>query len=270
MTASDLKFVARATLSVGNGQERLATRSFAAADAAADWALVTAQRLRMALGTANFGKVGGAIEIHIVGHVPGDPAAEKVTVFAGALGTADDALALRAQAFERDELPLLFRAVAGRIAAKRRRKYIVGGASVAVAALAVALVVLLPPILDSELQAEAIFAGPPPDIEGRWAIGNPATNCETNYVEFQRRRYTAVVGANRQSFDAAYSQPTPAAMRIEYGQGGVRLAQTFSLPGENGRMTIANIEASDPTIENTARRAIGTVLRKCPPPPAAR
>lgn len=270
MNASDLKFVARATLSVGNGQERLATRNFAAADAAADWALVTAQRLRMALGNANFGKVGAAIDIQIVGHVPGDPAAEKVTVFSGALGTADDSLALRVQAFERDELPLLFRAVAARIAAKRRRKYIVGGASVAVAAIAVALVVLLPPILDSELQAEAIFSGPPPDIEGRWAIGNPATNCETNYVEFQRRRYTAVIGANRQSFDAAYSQPTPATMRIEYGQGGVRLAQTFGLPGENGRMTIANIEASDPTIENTARRAIGTVLRKCPPPAAPR
>lgn len=270
MTASDLKFVCRATLSVGNGRERLATRNFAAADAAADWALVTAQRLRMALGTANFGKIGTAIEIHIVGHVPGDPAAERVTVFAGALGAADDSLSLRAQAFERDELPLLYRAVAARLAAKRRRKYLVAGASFAVAALAVGLVILLPPILDSELQAEAILSGPPPDIDGRWAIGNPATNCEINYVEFERRRYTAVIGAARQSFDAAYSQPTPATMRIEYGQGGVRLAQTFALPGENGRMTIANIEASDPTIENTARRAIGTVLRKCPPPPPAR
>jgi hypothetical protein len=35
-------------LSVGNGRERLATRNFAAADEAADWARVTAQRLRMA------------------------------------------------------------------------------------------------------------------------------------------------------------------------------------------------------------------------------
>ena len=267
MDESDLKFVCRASLSVGNGQERLATRNFAAADAAADWALVTAQRVRLALGTASFGKVGAAIEIQIVGHVPGDPAGEKVTVFAGALGAADDSLSLRAQAFERDELPLLFRAVAARHSAKRRRKFVVAAASVAIAALAVALVVLLPPILDSELQAEAIFSGPPADIEGRWAIGNPTTNCDTNYVVFERRRYTAVIGANRQSFDAAYSQPTQATMRIEYGQGGIKLAQTFGLPGENGRMTIANIEASDPTIENTARRAIGTVLRKCPPSP---
>jgi len=67
-----------------------------------------------------------------------------------------------------------------------------------------------------------------------------------------------------------FRSATPTTMRIEYGQGGVRLAQTFGLPGENGRMTIANIEASDPTIENTARRAIGTVLRKCPPPAPAR
>jgi hypothetical protein len=270
VTASDLKFVCRATLSLGNGQERLATRNFAAADAAVDWALVTAQRLRMALGTASFGKVGGAIDIHIVGHVPGDPAAEKVTVFAGALGTADDSLALRAKAFERDELPLLFRAVAARIAAKRRRKYAVVAAIAAAATLAVVFVALLPPILDAEQRAEAILSGPPADIQGRWAIGNPAANCDTNYVEFERRRYTAVIGANRQSFDAAYSQPTPATMRIEYGQGGVRLVQTFGLPGENGRMTIANIEASDPIIESAARRAIGTVLRKCPPPASGR
>jgi len=130
----------------------------------------------------------------------------------------------------------------------------------------VGLVVLLPPILDSETAAEAVFARPPPGIDGRWAIGNPATNCETNYVEFQPRRYEAVVAGNRQSFDAAYSRPTPETMRIDYGQGQIRIAQTFRLPGENGRMTIANVEASEPTIQNAARRAIGTVLQKCPPP----
>jgi hypothetical protein len=265
VAASDLKFFCRATLSTGNGQERLATRNFVEAEAAADWALVTAQRLRLALGSDNFDKIGDAIDIQIVGHVQGDPTTQKVTVFAGPLATAAATLSLRAQAFERDELPILYRAVAARIAARKRRKILIVAASLAAGAVAIGLLVLLPPILDAEQRAETFFGAPPAGIAGRWALGNPETNCETNYVEFQPRRYEAVLGPNRQSFDAAYSQPTPETMRIEYGQGGIRLVQTFRLPGENGRMTIANIEANDPAIENTARRAIGTILRKCPP-----
>jgi hypothetical protein len=257
-------FLCRATLTVGNGQERLATRNFVAVDEAADWALLTAQRLKLALGAQAYDKIDDALAIDIGGHIPGDPISARRIVFTGSLAAATAGLADRVRVFERDELPQFRREVASRIAVYRRRKYWIAAGGAGALAAAVIAVLLFPPILDPERAAEAILSGPPPALAGRWALGNPATNCQTNFVEFSARRYEAVVGASRQNFAAAYSQPTPDTMRVEYAQGGIRLIQTFRLPGENGRMVIANVESSDPEIAAAARRAIGTVLTKCP------
>ena len=261
-------FLCRATLTVGNGQERLATRNFVAVDEAADWALLTAQRLKLALGAQAYDKIDDALAIDIGGHIAGDPAAARLVVFSGSLAAATAGLADRVRAFEQSELPKFRLEVAARIAAAKRRKILIAAAGAGTLAAAVIAVALFPPILDPERAAEAILSGPPANLAGRWAIGNPATNCQTNYVEFDRRRYEAVVGTNRQSFAAAYSQPTPDTMRVEYAQGGIRLVQTFRLSPENGRLVIASVESSEPEIQAAARRAVGTALTKCPPAPA--
>lgn len=264
MVKANDNFLCRATLTVGAGKERLATRNFVAVDEAADWALLTAQRLKLALGAQAYEKIDDALVIDIGGHVAGDPISARRVVFAGSLAAATAELTERVRAFERDELPQFRKEVAARIAASRRRKYWIAAGGAGTLAAAVVAVLLFPPILDPERAAEAILSAPPPALAGRWALGNPAANCQTNYVEFSARRYEAVVGASRQNFAAAYSQPTPDTMRVEYAQGGIRLIQTFRLPGENGRMVIANVESSDPEIAVAASRAIGTALTKCP------
>jgi len=128
----------------------------------------------------------------------------------------------------------------------------------------------VPPILDPERAAEEILARPPPDLVGRWALGANVANCETNYVEFAAGRYEAMVGGNRQRFAAAYSRPSEDSMRVEYAEGGIRLAQVFRRQPDTGRLTIASVESSLAEIENAARRAIGTQLTKCPEKPPAR
>jgi hypothetical protein len=265
MDKKDHRFACRATLSAKGGQERLATRAFAAIDEAADWALVTAQKLKAALGAESFGKIDDAIEIEISGQVPGDPEAKKTVIFAGTIAAATAQLSERVRAFESTELPQLQAESAKRAAARRKRKILAIGGGAALLAIAAGTVAVMPPILDPEVAADKILSAPPPGIAGRWALGNGVANCETNFVEFDRRRYDAVVGASKQSFAAGYSQPTPDTMRVEYAQGGIKLIQTFRLTGEPGRMIIASIESSEAEIQNAARRAVGTLLSKCPP-----
>lgn len=264
MANSKDRFFCRATLAIGKSQEILATRNFPSASEAADWALLTAQHLKLSLGASAYGKIDEALAIEIHGHVADDPQAAQHVVFAGSLSLASAKLADSVAAFEREMLPKFRAEAASRIASNAKRRYWLAAAGVGTLALAVIGVLLVPPILDPERVAEALLSGPPAQMSGRWAIGDPKTNCQTNYIEFDRRHYGAAIGANRQSFTAAYTQPTPDTMRVEYAQGGIRLAQIFRLSPQTGLMTIVNVESSEPEIQAAARKAIGTVLTKCP------
>jgi len=202
--------------------------------------------------------------IEIRGHVADDPRSEQLLVFAGSLSVASATLAESIAAFERQTLRQFRIELAKRAARRARQRYWMAAAGAGVLAAAVIGVWLMPPILDPERVAEEILSGPPAKIAGRWAIGDPATNCETNYIEFSRRRYEAVVATRRQNFVAAYAQPSPDTMRVEYAQGGIRLAQFFRLSPQTGLLTIVNVESSEPEIRAAARGAIGTSLAKCP------
>lgn len=258
------RFFCRATLAIGKSQEILATRNFPSANEAADWALLTAQHLKLSLGAATYDKIDDELAIEIRGHVADDPNAAQQVVFAGSLSIASAKLADCVATFERETLPKLHVEAANRIASRARRRYWIAAAGAGTLAVAVIGVLLVPPILDPERVAEALLSGPPAQMSGRWAIGDPKTNCQTNYIEFDRRHYGAMVGTNRQSFTAAYAQPTQDTMRVEYAQGGIRLVQIFRLSAQTGLMTIVNVESSEPEIQAAARNAIGTTLAKCP------
>jgi hypothetical protein len=264
MTRAADGFSCRATLAIGKSQENLATRHFPSASEAADWALLTAQQLKLSLGASAYDKIDDELVIEIRGHVADDPKSEQLLVFAGSLSVASAKLAESVVAFERHTLPQFRLDVGKRAARIARRRYWTAAAGAGILVAAVVGVWLMPPILDPERVAEEMLSGPPPKIAGRWAIGDPATNCETNYIEFSRRRYEAVVGTRRQNFVAAYAQPSPDTMRVEYAQGGIRLAQMFRLSPQTGLLTIVSVESSEPEIRAAARAAIGTTLAKCP------
>ncbi len=269
MESRDFLFACTATLTANEGRERLASRSFAAVDAAGDWALTTAARLKDALGRGAYGQVELALGIVIEGRLADDPDARSSVVFAGTLAEATEKLAGQIRHFESETIPRLHAQAAERRKSKRAsvlRKF--GGIAGVAAFVGLVFVVyrFVPPILDPERAAEEILSAPPPGVAGRWALGQTNANCETNYVEFAARRYEAVVSGNRQRFAAAYSQSSETSMRVEYAEGGIKLAQVFRLGPEPGRMSIASVESSIPEIENAAKRAVGTWLTKCPDP----
>ncbi|MBI3505865.1 MAG: hypothetical protein HY059_13570 [Proteobacteria bacterium] len=266
MESRDFLFACTATLTANEGRERLASRSFAAVDVAGDWALTTAARLKQALG-GSYGQVEVALGIVIEGRLHDDPDGRMSVVFSGTLAEASEKLASQIRHFESETIPRLRANAAERRKSKRgailRKSGLVAGVAL-FAGLVLVVYRYVPPILDPERAAEEILARPPPEVAGRWALGQTTANCETNYVEFAARRYEAVVGGNRQRFAAAYSQSSDSSMRVEYAEGGIKLAQIFRLGPEPGRMSIAGVESSIPEIENAARRAIGTWLTKCP------
>ena len=258
------KFLCRATLAVSTSDETLARKHFVSASDAADWALLTAQHMKLSLGPSAYDKIDDELTIEIGGHFADDPTLERLTVFVGSLATASAQLAKSVAEFEQDKLPKLRIEVAKRAASRAKRRYWVAAMGAGTLAVAVIGVLLVPPILDPERVAEAILSGPPPAFAGRWAIGDPAANCQTNFIDLSRRRYEAVVGSSRQSFVAAYSQTSSDVLRVEYAQGGIKLAQLFRLSPQTGLLTIVNVESSEPEIATAARRVIGTVLTKCP------
>jgi hypothetical protein len=266
MESRDFQFACTATLTANDGRERLATRSFGAVDTAADWALTTAGRLKEALGNGPYGQVELALGISIEGRLANDPDARPTLVFSGTLAHATDTLAAHVRSFEADTIPKLQAQAAARRKAKRagilRKLGLFAGIAVFIG-LVFVVYRFVPPILDPERAAEEILSRPPPEVAGRWSLGQTTANCETNFVEFAAGRYEAVVAGNRQRFAAAYSQPAAATMRVEYAEGGIRLAQIFRLGPDQGRMSIAGVESSVPEIEAAARRAIGTWLTKC-------
>jgi hypothetical protein len=271
MKAREQEFLCTATLTANDGRERLAARSFGTPDTAVDWALATASRLRKALGAA-YGQVEQGLGIVIEGRLAGEPMSRATILFEGTLGEAATGLARQLEHFHAETLPRLR---ANALERKRaRRTVVVRFAGLFLAIVAFAGVVytvyrFVPPILDPERAAEEILARPPPDLVGRWALGGNLANCETNYVEFAAGRYEAMVGGNRQRFAAAYSQPSDDSMRVEYAEGGIRLAQVFRRSPDTGRLTIVAVESSLAEIETAARRAVGTQLAKCPERPAA-
>ncbi len=267
MESRDFQFVCTATLTASEGRERLASRSFAAVDTAADWALTTAGRLKTALGSGAYGQVEVALGIAIEGRLAEDPDARSTLVFSGTLAEAAENLAARVREFETTTIPKLRERAETRRKSKRagilRKLGLVAGVAL-FGALVFVVYRFVPPILDPERAAEEILARPPPEVTGRWALGQTTGNCETNFVEFAAGRYEAVVAGSRQRFAAAYSMSSSTSMRVEYAEGGIRLAQIFRLGPEAGRMSIAGVESSVPEIETAARRAIGTWLTKCP------
>jgi hypothetical protein len=269
MDPRDILFACTATLTADEGRQKLAERSFAAVDAAADWTLKTAGALKSALGTEKFAQVEAELEIAIEGRLADDPEARTTLVFRGTLAHAADTLAAHVRHFETETIPKLRARSAERRRAGRakllRRLGLVAGVAAFVGSVFV-VYKFVPPILDPELAAEAILSGPPDGVAGRWALGQTTANCESNYVEFAKARYEAVVAGGRQRFAAAYSMSSNSSMRVEYAEGGIKLAQIFRLGPEPGRMSISGVESSVPEIEAAARRAVGTWLTKCPEP----
>lgn len=267
MESRDFQFACTATLTANEGRERLASRSFSAADTAADWALTTAERLKTALGTGLYGQVEVALGITIEGRLAEDPEARSTLVFSGTLAEAAGNLAAHVREFEATTIPKLRERAANRRKSKRagilRKVGLVAGIAL-FGALVFVVYRFVPPILDPERAAEEILSGPPPEVAGRWALGQTTGNCETNFVEFAAGRYEAVVAGNRQRFAAAYSMSSSTSMRVEYAEGGIRLAQIFRIGPDAGRMSIAGVESSVAEIETAARRAVGTWLTKCP------
>ena len=269
MKAREPEFLCTATLTASEGGERLSTRSFTGADVAAEWALATAGRLKAALGPA-FGQVEQNLGIVIEGRLAGEPMARATVVFDGTLAEAGVGLKRQLEHFHAETLPRLRANVRER--ARARRTVVARFAGLLLAIVAFGGIVytvyrFVPPILDPERAAEEILARPPPDLVGRWALGTSPANCESNYVEFAAGRYEAMVGGNRQRFAAAYSRPTDDTMRVEYAEGGIRLAQIFRRAAETGRLTIVGVESSMAEIEAAARRAVGTQLTRCPERP---
>lgn len=265
MKSGEPDFLCTATLTANEGRERLATRSFTTADTAADWSLATAGRLKAALGAA-YGQIEQNLGIVIEGRLAGEPMARATLVFEGTLAEANAGLARQLEHFHAETLPRLRANAVERRRAKRTVVARFAGLFLAVVAFGGIVYTVyryVPPILDPERAAEEILARPPPDLVGRWALGLNPANCQSNYVEFAAGRYEAMVGGNRQRFAAAYSQPSDDSMRVEYAEGGIRLAQVFRRQPETGRLTIVAVESSMPEIEAAARRAVGTVLTKC-------
>ena len=267
MESRDFQFACTATLTAGEGRERLASRNFGAVDIAADWALATAGRQKDAQGTGPYGQVENTLGIAIEGRLIDDPDARITTVFSGTLAEAIEILPSRVRHFEAETIPKLRSNAEQRRRLKRTGLLRVAWFGVGIAVFVGLVFVVyrfVPPILDPERAAEEILARPPPAVAGRWALGQTTANCDSNYVEFKAGRYEAFVSGSRQQFAAAYSQPGNTTMRVEYAEGGIRLAQIFRLGPEPGRMSISGVESSVPEIEAAARRAIGTWLTKCP------
>ncbi|MBI1245478.1 MAG: hypothetical protein GC202_10770 [Alphaproteobacteria bacterium] len=272
MKSGEPEFHCTATLTANEGRERLATRSFSAVDTAADWAMATAGRLKTALGGA-YGQVEQSLGIVIEGRLSSEQQGRATVVFQGTLAEAEAGLAGQIEHFRSILLPRIRANATERQRAKRSKATRTVGLFAGVAAFAAVaygVYLYVPPFLDPDRAAEAILSRPPADVVGRWALGRNAANCETNYVEFAAGRYEAMVGGNRQRFAAAYSQPSDDSMRVEYAEGGIRLAQVFKRSAETGRLTIVSVQSSMAEIENAAKRAVGTQLTKCPEPPAAR
>jgi hypothetical protein len=267
MDSRDFRFACTATLTADEGRQKLAARSFAAVDAAADWTLKTAGALKAALGPDRFAQVDASVGVVIEGRLADDPDARTTLVFQGTLAHAMDTLAAHVRHFETETIPKLQARAAERRRAGRagilRKLGLVAGVAAFVGSV-FAVYKFVPPILDPELAAEAILSGPPEGVAGRWALGQTTANCDSNYVEFAKARYEAVVAGGRQRFAAAYSMSSNTSMRVEYAEGGIKLAQIFRLGPDPGRMSISAVESSVPEIEAAARRAVGTWLTKCP------
>jgi hypothetical protein len=121
---------------------------------------------------------------------------------------------------------------------------------------------MLPPLFDTDALGHRLLTAPPPKFVGQWRSSG-AESCDAGRVDFQRGQFEMVAAGRPRSFPATFETPNDWTLRVEYTDGGVRIAQTFRLTEELASLQLVSVTASDPEIQAAARKLVGTRFVRC-------
>ncbi len=248
------------------GGEELALRRFHTPEEACTWLLSTAAKLRGAVEGELMDKIADKFTVELVATVTEDQHTGKVTVFSGKLREAEDRMRDAVKAFETKGLAE-FHQTAVKAGQERRGKRLIRQVVLAVlGAFAVTggyyAIKLLPPLFDTDALGHRLLTAPPDKFAGAWRpLG--AENCELGRIDFQRAKFEMLAAGRLRSYPATFENPNDWTARVEYTDGGVRIAQTYRLTEELGALQLVAVTASDPEIQSAARKLVGTRFVRC-------
>lgn len=249
------------------GGEELAARRFHSVDDAAAWLLSTGNRLKGAVDTQLFEKIGDKFLVDVSATVDEGGYSEKIGVFSGRLQDAQDNLLTSIRAFE-EKLQLEFHPAAEKAVQERRGRRLLWQVSgVFVGALIIAIsyygLRLLPPVFDTDLMSDRLLSTPPPEFAGAWRPIGATDGCNSNRIDFRRGQFELAVSGRQRVLYARYESPNSRTLKVEYTDGNVRVTQTFRSIAEAGTIQLVAVNATDVDVQAAASRLVGTRFARC-------
>lgn len=248
------------------GGEELALRRFHSPEDASTWLLSTAAKLRGAVDGELMDKIAERFAVDVVATVTEDEHTGKVKIFSGKLRDAEDHLREAVKTFETKGLAE-FHETAVKAGHERRGRKVLKHIVIAVlGALGIAGgyygIKMLPPLFDTDALGRRLLTAPPSKFAGAWRPTG-AESCDAGRIDFQRAQFEMVAAGRPRGYPATFESPNDWTLRVEYTDGGVRIAQTYRLTEELGALQLVAVTASDPEIQTAARKLVGTRFVRC-------